>query len=141
MELWWHDPDSPASWDRSVSTTHATPWDALLRHPAIRLRPDAEPGAQDARQGTKLARVLAELAQLDNIPTLALCVRCDLERRQVWGLLKAPRAAGQVTFSAGRWALNRDWRGRDIERAAPQRLAFSTCRGLPLRRRAPFTTR
>ena len=101
-----------------MSTTHATPWDALLRpHPAIRLRTDAELGAQDARQGTKLARVLAELAEVDDIPTLALCVRCDLVPAQVWGLLKAPRAAGQVRFSAGRWALNRDWRGRDIERA------------------------
>lgn len=104
-----------------MSTAHASPWDALLRpHRPIRLHTaEPEPDApQHARPGTKVARLLDELAQVDSVSTLALCVRAELEPRQVWGLLKAARAAGQVTFSAGRWALNRDWRGRDIERAA-----------------------
>jgi len=104
-----------------MSTTHASPWDALLRHGRpIRLHTaEHEPDAQQqARPGTKVARLLDELAEVDSMPTLALCVRCDMTPAQIWGLLKAPRASGQVTFSAGRWALNRDWRGRDIERAA-----------------------
>lgn len=108
-----------------MSTTHASPWDALLRpHKIVEdaarfewqyIEADAP---QQARPGTKVARLLAELAQVESATTLSLCVRTDLDFRQVWGLLKAPRASGQVTFSAGRWALNRDWRGRDIERAA-----------------------
>lgn len=104
-----------------MSTAHASPWDALLRpHRPIRLHTaEPEPDApQQARPGTKVARLLAELAEVESATTLSLCVRTDLDVRQVWGLLKAPRTAGQVRFSAGRWALNRDWRGRDIERAA-----------------------
>lgn len=99
----------------------ASPWDALLRpHRPIRLHTaEPEPDArQQARPGTKVARLLDELAQADSMPTLSLCVRCDMTPAQIWGLLKAPRAAGQVSFRDGRWALNRDWRGRDIERAA-----------------------
>lgn len=98
----------------------ASPWDALLRPPSRVVHTHAlgnQPKPQQAREGTKLARLLDELAQVESAATLSLCVRCDLVPAQVWGLLKAPRAAGQVTFSAGRWALNRDWRGRDIERA------------------------
>lgn len=105
-----------------MSLAHASPWDALLRpHRPIRLHTTAEPepdAPQQARPGTKVARLLDELAQADSMPTLALCVRCDMTPAQIWGLLKAPRAAGQVSFRDGRWALNRDWRGRDIERAA-----------------------
>lgn len=99
----------------------ATPWDALLRSPLtpIRLRPsDGQPEPQQAREGTKLALLLAELAQVESATTLSLCVRAELEPRQVWGLLKAPRDTGQVSHSKGRWTLNRAWRGREIERAA-----------------------
>lgn len=98
----------------------ATPWDALLRSPLtpIRLQPfDGRPEPQQAREGTKLALLLAELAQVESATTLSLCVRAELEARQVWGLLKAPRDTGQVSHSKGRWTLNRAWRGREIERA------------------------
>lgn len=104
-----------------MNPAHASPWDALLRpHRPIRVRAAAEPEPdlpQQAREGTKLARLLAELAQVESATTLSLCVRAELEARQVWGLLKAPRDTGQVSHSKGRWTLNRAWRGREIERA------------------------
>ena len=98
--------------------TWASPWDALLRSRPIRLQTDDDPEAQGAKAGTKLASILAELAEVDSATTLSLCARTELDARQVWGLLKNPRKAGQVRFEAGRWSLNRDWNGRDIERAA-----------------------
>lgn len=96
----------------------ASPWDVLLQAPRNRAPVPAAAAAESARPGTKLAALLAELAQTDSTTTLALAVRADLTPRQVWGLLKDPRATGQVTFSAGRWALNAEWQGRDVERAA-----------------------
>jgi hypothetical protein len=74
-------------------------------------------GAAGERPGTKLAALLAELATVESLSTLALAVRCDLTSRQVWGLLKAPRATGQVRFDAGRWSLVAGYPGRDVERA------------------------
>lgn len=96
----------------------ASPWDALLRFstPIRATRPTSEPPRQ--QEDTKLARLLAELSARDSATTLTLSVCCDLSSRQVWGLLKAPRAAGQVSYSEGRWTCNRDWRGAAVERAA-----------------------
>lgn len=54
----------------------------------------------------------------DSATTATLCVCCDLDSRQVWGLLKAPRERGQVKFAGGRWALNDNYRGAAVERAA-----------------------
>lgn len=96
----------------------ASPWDVLLQAPRNRAPVPERDAEEGTRPGTKVAALLAELAQTDSNTTLALAVRADLTPRQVWGLLKAPRATGQVTFSAGRWALNPDWHGRDVERAA-----------------------
>lgn len=71
------------------------------------------------RQGTtKTARLLAELADRTDADTITLGACTELSCQQVWGLLKAPRACGQVRFEAGRWSLVRDWAGRDVERAA-----------------------
>ena len=98
----------------------ASPWDALLRLRPVR-RPLAiapQPGATEARPGTKLAGLLAVLAEHENATTLTLAVCADLTPRQVWGLLKAPRASGQVRFEAGRWTLVPGFAGRDVERAA-----------------------
>lgn len=93
----------------------ASPWDVLLRAPAWR-RP-APDAAGQARDGTKLARLLAELAARDSASTHTLAVCVDLTPRQVWGLLKQPRAVGQVKFEAGRWSLVSSFQGRDVERA------------------------
>lgn len=98
--------------------TQPTPWDVLLRSRPVRMRAEEQPMPERGRPGTKLAGVLAQLAEVGSATTLSLCARTDLEARQVWGLLKAPREAGQVRFEAGRWSLNRNWRGREIERAA-----------------------
>jgi hypothetical protein len=102
-----------------VTTTHAGPWDQLLRLPPLRIEPRGESVEPPARAGTKLAGLLAELAARELRPTtltLALCA--DLTPRQVWGLLKQPRAIGQVRFEGGRWSLVREFAGRDVERAA-----------------------
>ncbi len=99
-----------------MSMAAATPWDALLRQaPQPRRLPDAHP---TDRPGTKLATLLALLAERDSATTLTLSVCTDLTSRQVWGLLKAPREVGQVHFGGGRWSLSRSFAGRDIERAA-----------------------
>lgn len=101
-----------------MSTGQATPWDALLKALPMRLRIEPDQGASEARPGTKLSGLLAELASRDSASTLTLAVCSDLTPRQVWGLLKAPRAIGQVRFDAGRWTLAREFAGRDVERAA-----------------------
>lgn len=97
----------------------ATPWDVLLCAPPMRLCADQMFDADSsATPGSKLAGLLSELAQLGSATTLALAVRCDLTPRQVWGLLKAPRQRGQVFFDAGRWSVNHNYAGHQIERAA-----------------------
>lgn len=99
----------------------ASPWDALLRTPrSIRITPVTdEPAAHDGLHAAgKTHALLSALVDADSLPTVSLGALCELETRQVWGLLKAPRARGQVFFNAGRWSLNRDWHGNDIERAA-----------------------
>lgn len=102
--------------DGAMSMVAATPWDALLRQaPQPRRLPDVQP---TARPVTKLATLLALLAERDSATTLTLSVLTDLTSRQVWGLLKAPREVGQVHFAGGRWSLSRSFAGRDVERAA-----------------------
>lgn len=96
----------------------ASPWDALLKPPPRRGPAAVEPCATEAKEGTKVASLLAELAARDSATTLTLSVCADLTARQVWGLLKGPRDIGQVRFAAGRWELVRTFAGRDIERAA-----------------------
>ena len=94
----------------------ASPWDALLRPAPIRLEPRAHPvGA--AQVVTKTAAVLAELAARKSANTLSLAVACDLTPNQVWGLLKQPRALGQVAFEGGRWTINNEFPGAEVQRA------------------------
>jgi len=61
---------------------------------------------------------LRPLAMCGTATTLTLADRADLTSRQVWGLLKAPRALGQVRFDGGLWDLVDGFAGRDLERAA-----------------------
>lgn len=99
-------------------TTAATPWDALML-PGLRIRigQRAEP-VLTAPEGTKLAALLSTLAQRESATTATLSACCDLDTRQVWGLLKAPRERGQVRFEDGRWSLNNHYRGAGVQRAA-----------------------
>jgi hypothetical protein len=99
-----------------LSSSPASPWDALLRGTPVPLR-DESADAPDTKPGTKLAGLLAELAGRTDATTLTLSVCCDLTSRQVSGLLKAPRECGQVRFDGGRWSLVREFAGRDVERA------------------------
>ena len=89
-------------------------WDALLSR---RIAPYTD-SSVEARVGTKLAGLLLELAQHGPSTTLALSQHTGLTSRQVWGLLKAPRALGQVRYAAGSWEPVVDFAGRDVERAA-----------------------
>jgi hypothetical protein len=77
-----------------------------------------EPSSSTTSAGTKLGSLLDALAARDSATTTTLCACCELDSRQVWGLLKAPRAMGRVRFEAGRWSLNPDYRGAAVERAA-----------------------
>jgi hypothetical protein len=97
------------------TAANATPWDALLRPSRATPAPLAGEGPLQARPGTKLAALLADLAACESMHTLDLAHRAGLTSRQVWGLLKAPRTAGQVRYDAGRWALVRDFAGRDVQ--------------------------
>lgn len=95
----------------------AGPWDALLRARPYRA-PAAASEAPGAKAGTKLAALLAVLAERGSATTLTLAVCVELETRQVWGLLKGPREIGQVNFDNGRWSLAAGFHGREVERAA-----------------------
>lgn len=98
--------------------TPASPWDILLRGPRMRIQSD--PAAQDAdvSAGTKLARLLDDLAKRESATTLTLCACAELSSRQVWGLLKGPLQIGQVRYAEGRWSLVQDFAGRRVQRAA-----------------------
>lgn len=99
----------------------ASPWDALLKASPQRLRAlgDGEhAAATEAPSGSKLATLLCELQARGTATTLTLSVCCDLDPRQVWGLLKAPRQRGQVFHEGGRWRLNTHYAGHQVERAA-----------------------
>lgn len=96
----------------------ASPWDALLHVAPLRMTQRADDCGTEARAGTKLAGLLAELAACGTATTLSLAVRCELTPRQVWGLLKAPRQVGQVRFCDGMWGMVHGFAGRDVERAA-----------------------
>jgi|SanBayMetagenome_1026888.scaffolds.fasta_scaffold09620_4 hypothetical protein len=98
---------------------YASPWDALLTQSSIRMSPRTqETGSEVSHSRGKTAAVLAELERHGSLETVTIGAICELETRHVWGLLKGPRARGQVSFEDGRWSLNRDWRGNEIERAA-----------------------
>lgn len=95
----------------------ATPWDSLLgvKPPMPRRLPVAE---NATKAPTKLAGLLDLLAERGPSTTLTLSVCSDLEQRQVWGLLKQPRAIGQVRFDEDcRWSLCETFPGRDVQRA------------------------
>lgn len=59
------------------------------------------------------SRPLEALLQLldENVEmsTPQLSDATGLHSRLVWGLLKGPRQRGQVTYSGGKWALNREY--------------------------------
>jgi hypothetical protein len=119
----------------SVGRTSASPWDALLV-PSMQ-RMDAVT-YEDARPGTKLAGLLRRLSDQAGVTTFELANFEDMTGRQVWGLLKAPRACGQVLFEAGRWSLTVDFHGRDVQRA----ITLLRERGwIVERRRAPLPKR
>lgn len=98
-------------------TALASPWDVLLKAPPMRVAP-AVRHPDGPAPGTKTDLLLSILRGHASLPTLALAVRADLTPRQVWGLLKAPRAAGEVVFDGGRWAVVPDFPGRAVQRAA-----------------------
>ena len=99
----------------------ANPWpvgvfDALLNNAACQGARTSE-RATESRPGTKTARLLELLADADSMTTFDLTIKSGLEVRAIWGLLKQPRAIGQVRFDAGRWSIERQFAGRDVERA------------------------
>jgi hypothetical protein len=96
----------------------ASPWDALLKVPPQRISQPVPKEDGGAKPPTRTAELLAVLGQREDATTLQLAVCTDLTPRQVWGLLKQPRAIGQVRFEGDRWSLVREFAGRDVERAA-----------------------
>lgn len=100
-------------------TAAASPWDALLNvQHAVRLQAPRASAAPEPKPATKTAGLLELLAHSPGLTTLALAFEADLTPNQVWGLLKDPRGAGQVTYDGGRWESVVDFPGRDVMRAA-----------------------
>jgi hypothetical protein len=99
-------------------STAASPWDVLMKAPRFAIADSLKKSKGGAPAGTKLDRLLAVLATVESATTLSLSVQTDLSSQQVWGLLKEPRACGQVQFAVGRWYLVKGFAGRDVERAA-----------------------
>ena len=98
----------------------ASPWDALLnlREPvALQDFEETHLSKPWSEGDTKLSLLLRAIGD-GYRTTLSLAVSCDLTTNQVWGLLKGPRADGQVTFENGRWAMVPNYPGRDVIKAA-----------------------
>lgn len=93
-------------------------WDALLRQPAPRAESADPQPASEVQAGTKVARLIAELAECETATTASLATCVGITTNQVWGLLKAARKNGQVRFAGTRWELVRTYAGRDVDRAA-----------------------
>lgn len=93
-------------------------WDALLKAAPSTRRVDLKTEGGQVKPATKLEVLLHELRQRDSATTLTLAVCAELTTNQVWGLLKNPRAIGQVRFDGERWSLVPEFAGRDVERAA-----------------------
>lgn len=87
-------------------TKPASPWDVVMNAPP--LRSPAPQRASDVREGTKTARLLAELANRSDATTRTLATCSDLSPQQVWGLLMRRRECGQVRYEAGKWSLVRE---------------------------------
>lgn len=80
----------------------ATPWDALLtRKPPP---PEAGPVIVCTSGETLTRRLLRTIDEHGPIETARLCVYCDLDSRNVWGLLKAHKGNGRVVFEDGAWS-------------------------------------
>lgn len=103
-----------------MMTAAASPWDALLnvRHP-VRLSESRAAAASEPKPTTKTAALLELLARSPRMTTLAVAFEADLTPNQVWGLLKDPRGAGEVTYEGGRWDVVANFPGRDVQRAVP----------------------
>lgn len=81
----------------------ATPWDALL----TRRPPPVDPAAPvivSTSGETLTRRLLRTIDEHGPISTARLCVYCDLDSRNVWGLLKAHKGNGRVVFEDGAWS-------------------------------------
>jgi len=78
---------STGAWSASLEQRDgrlAGPWDALMFVAGPqRMTPRADDAGIEARPGTKLAGLLAELATCGSARTLSLAVRADLTPRQV----------------------------------------------------------
>ena len=70
------------------------------------------------REGTYTAALLHLLDCNGPMMTAELASATMMDSRQVWGLLKGPREAGQVRFDDGLWELDRDFPGTNVLRAA-----------------------
>lgn len=87
------------------------PFAALIREPAPRVVRDIAPDSS-------LTRTLLHLIDCNGpMSTNELADAGAMTSKQVWGLLKAPRALGQVRYVECLWELDRDFPGADVVRA------------------------
>lgn len=91
----------------------AQPFDQLLRLSEARQATPVR-GAQACPDGGPLRLLLCLLDCHGPMRTTELADAAELSTKAVWGLLKAPRARGQVEFENGLWEQNADYLGPDV---------------------------
>lgn len=69
---------------------------------------------------SRTQELLDTIAERGQISTAELGHDLGLTHRQVWGLLKQPRAAGKVNCTNGRWTRSTAWEERRAARAELQ---------------------
>jgi hypothetical protein len=98
------------------------PFDQLIRlADGRRVRPRLPARIPREQAPTKVGTLLGYLREAGPASTLTLCHLLEVDSRIVWGLLKAPRARGEVHFAGGIWAVaegfNAEMR-KDLQAAA-----------------------
>lgn len=82
------------------------PFDQLIRlAEGRRVRPRMPARVPRAQASTKVGTLLGYLHAAGPASTTTLGSLLDVDSHIVWGLLKAPRARGEVHFAGGLWAV------------------------------------
>lgn len=89
----------------SCANAFASIVDQCVRHARL----DVDVHRAEFGVGCHLANLLDLLNRCVALSTADLAAGSGLTTKLVWGLLKNPRARGQVSFSGGLWALTPDY--------------------------------
>lgn len=91
---------------------------SFLSRAAVGLSPAAPGEPIFTGSSTTTAKLIHLLSCCGPMTTAELGEAVGLSTRLVWGLLKGPRARGQVRWQDSLWSLDLDYPGSDVLRAA-----------------------